>query len=60
MYGAFGIADVWEWNGSTWLDRTNTTVAPARNDTYLSYDSVREEVLMFGTTRSAARIWRPK
>lgn len=40
--------DTWEWNGSTWTQRSPATVPPARWNSYLVSDWARGNVVMFG------------
>lgn len=43
--------DTWEWDGTTWENRTPVNAAdspPARSSHVLVYDSVRERVVVFG------------
>ena len=54
LFGGYGasspyfLADTWEWDGSTWTQRTPTNAPPARSDHALAYDAVRGRVLLFG------------
>jgi hypothetical protein len=43
------LSDVWEWDGTTWLDRTPTKPGPQpRLDHALVYDAMNSRVVMFG------------
>jgi hypothetical protein len=50
--GAFGstgfLADTWEWDGSSWIERTPATSPPARGFHAMVYDSARARVVLFG------------
>jgi hypothetical protein len=46
------LADTWEWNGATWVDRTPATSPPPRSYHALAYDSSRERLVLFGGVRS--------
>lgn len=41
-------ADTWEWDGTTWTQRTPTTNATAREGGAMVYDARRGRVVMFG------------
>lgn len=43
-----GNLQTWEWNGTTWLLRTNGNVPLGREGFALAYDSVRGRTVMFG------------
>ncbi|MEM7203353.1 MAG: hypothetical protein AAF628_24025 [Planctomycetota bacterium] len=40
--------ETWEWDGSAWEDRTPATGPGDRQNPAMTYDSVRQEVLLFG------------
>lgn len=40
--------DTWEWDGTTWLQRTPATVPPVRSGAAIVYDPVRQVTLLFG------------
>jgi hypothetical protein len=41
--------DVWEWDGTTWLDRTTSgPKPPARHHATMAYDSRRGKIVLFG------------
>jgi hypothetical protein len=41
-------ADTWEWDGTTWSERTPAAGPSARSDTALTYDAVRGRIVLFG------------
>lgn len=41
-------SDTWGWDGATWVQLAPRTHPPARNITYLAYDSKIRRVVMFG------------
>ena len=47
------LADMWEWDGTDWLQRTPATAPPARHGLGLAYDSGRGRVVLFGGLASA-------
>src|SRR5207249_3318430 len=40
--------DTWEWDGSTWVQKTPATSPPARESHAMAYDSARGRVVLFG------------
>ncbi len=46
------LADTWEWDGTNWAQHFPTLVPPARQNHALAYDPVRQQVVMFGGSRS--------
>ena len=52
LFGGYGdsggLADTWEWDGSTWVERTPATSPPARSGHAMAYDSQRGRVVLFG------------
>ncbi len=42
------LADTWEWDGNTWVQRTPATSPPAREGPAMAYDSARGRVVLFG------------
>jgi hypothetical protein len=48
-----GNTRTWEWNGSSWLQRTNGNVPTGRDGFALAYDSVRGRTVMFGGKSNA-------
>lgn len=40
--------ETWEWNGTTWIQRTTTGSIPARWGHAMAYDSVRDVTVLFG------------
>lgn len=55
--GRNNLDDMWEWNGSDWLQRTPPTSPPARADSWIVYDSLRHRSVMFGLSRSSVDLW---
>jgi hypothetical protein len=48
-YGASELGDTWEWDGTSWQDKTPTGARPsARTDTSMAFDAVRGRVVLFG------------
>jgi hypothetical protein len=48
--------DVWEWDGTSWADRTPAGTKPsARDDHAMAYDSARGRVVLFGGDDGASR-----
>ena len=47
------FSDTWEYDGTTWEQRTPVTSPPARSEHALAYDSVRQRVVLFGGTNTA-------
>jgi hypothetical protein len=48
--GTFGanLADTWEWDGTTWTQRTPVVQPPARTEHALAYDAARGRAVLFG------------
>jgi hypothetical protein len=42
------LGDTWEWDGTSWQQHTPATSPPARNQAGMTYDPVRERVVLFG------------
>lgn len=42
------LADTWEWDGTTWTQRTSPTSPPARLGFAMAYDSARAVTVIFG------------
>jgi hypothetical protein len=42
------LGDTWEWDGTTWTERTPAISPPPRLEHRLTYDPVRQRVVMFG------------
>jgi len=42
------LADTWEWDGNTWVERTPIASPPARVNHAMAYDSARGRVVLFG------------
>ncbi len=40
--------DLWEWDGTTWTERTPATLPSVRTEAGVTYDTVHGELLMFG------------
>jgi len=47
-------SETWEWNGGDWVRLTPATTPPARYGHRMVYDSVRQEIVMFGGYRNGA------
>jgi hypothetical protein len=48
-------SDLWEWDGTTWIERTFTG-PPPRNAFALAYDEARRRLVMFGGSVSQVRL----
>jgi hypothetical protein len=52
LFGGFdgltALADTWEWNGSTWLQRSPATAPDARSAVAMTYDATRKRIVLFG------------
>jgi hypothetical protein len=46
--GDVRLADTWEWDGTTWMERTPTSHPTARHSPVMAYDSARHRVVLFG------------
>ena len=58
--GGAMTVDTWEWDGTTWLQRTPSSTPPGRLSHAMTYDSVRQRVVMCGgewPTVSLADTW---
>jgi hypothetical protein len=42
------LADTWEWDGAAWLQRAPANVPMGRSSHAMTYDAVRQRVVMFG------------
>ncbi|MBK8974736.1 MAG: hypothetical protein IPM29_02310 [Planctomycetes bacterium] len=42
------FSDTWEWDGSTWTQRTRAASPPARSGHALAYDPIHRETVLFG------------
>jgi uncharacterized protein (TIGR03437 family) len=42
------LSDTWAWDGANWTQESPQTSPPARSDHAMAYDSVHEQVVMFG------------
>jgi hypothetical protein len=42
------LADTWEWDGNTWIERTPPATPPARGNHAMAYDRARGRVVLFG------------
>lgn len=53
--GAFGaaLAETWEWDGATWLQRQPPVAPPARARASMAYDSARQVCVLFGGSQTA-------
>lgn len=52
--GIPGRAETWEYDGSSWLQRTPATSPPPRTNHAMSYDSGRQRLVLFGGTPANA------
>lgn len=43
-----GLADTWEWDGTTWTERMSATSPPGRQGHAMAYDAARQRVVVFG------------
>ena len=43
-----GASETWTWDGTTWTQRQPATTPPSRTTAGMSYDPVRQRVVMFG------------
>ncbi|MBN1607496.1 MAG: hypothetical protein JW940_12735 [Polyangiaceae bacterium] len=48
------LADTWEWDGNTWLQRTPAVSPPARFGHAMAYDSARQHTVLFAGVRGTA------
>ena len=48
--GAAELGDTWVWDGTTWEDRSSSTLIPppARHNASMAYDAARGEIVLFG------------
>jgi hypothetical protein len=46
--GVSGAQDTWEWDGSTWTQKTPAVSPSARSDYGMTYDVAHRQVVMFG------------
>lgn len=46
--GGTDLGDTWEYNGTTWFQRTSTNSPSARTDSAMAFDSVRNRTVLFG------------
>lgn len=51
------LADTWEWDGTTWTQRSPTTVPPVRSQHAMAYDSQRGRVVLFGGITNGPNPW---
>jgi hypothetical protein len=42
------LSDTWEWDGTTWLERTPRTSPSMRSDHLMAWDAVRQRVVLVG------------
>ena len=49
--------DTWEWDGTSWTERSPATVPQGRNRAGLAYDAVRQRTVMVGGQYSDALTW---
>lgn len=52
--GSTGNSETWTWNGSTWTHVTPATTPPVRYFPFMTYDAVRDEVVMYGGKYSSS------
>lgn len=50
------LGDTWEWNGSTWLQRTIDTPS-VRYNHCMAYDEQRSVIVLFGGTNAPEQTW---
>lgn len=50
LFGGYGLADTWEWDGATWTQRTPATSPPPQYGHAMAFDAVRQRVVLFGGT----------
>jgi hypothetical protein len=50
------LADTWEWDGTTWHERTLPSSPTPRYDHAMAYDSNRRRVVLFGGWTSSGRV----
>ncbi len=50
------LADTWEWDGTTWTQRMPVTSPPARVGASMTFDPVRQRVVLFGGS-PGGRTW---
>lgn len=51
LFGGFGtgpLDETWEWDGTSWIQRSFATRPSARQVSAMTYDSARERVVLFG------------
>jgi hypothetical protein len=52
LFGGWGgtdsLGDTWEWDGSTWTERTPANAPTPRSAVAMSYDATRKRVVLFG------------
>ena len=52
LFGGAGnigvLSDTWEWDGTTWTQKSLATSPPARSSHALAYDSARGRTVLFG------------
>ncbi len=48
------LADTWVWDGTTWTDVSSPTSPQARRQFAMTYDELRQEVVLFGGIDNAA------
>jgi hypothetical protein len=51
LFGGSGLPDTWEWDGSTWSQRSPVTSPSARYGYAMAYDAARQRVVLFGGHR---------
>jgi hypothetical protein len=56
LFGGGGLNDTWTWNGSDWQQLHPATQPPARSSASMTYDSRRNEMLLFGGVGSDGKL----
>ncbi len=51
------LGDTWEWDGSTWTQRTPTQSPPARHHAGMAFDATRNVCVLFGGYPAQADVW---
>jgi hypothetical protein len=46
--GHHNLSDTWEWDGSTWSQRSPVTSPSARGEHAMAYDAARQRIVLFG------------
>ncbi len=51
------LNDTWEWDGTTWVQRTLAASPGGRTQHAMAYDAARSRVVLFGGYQVAADVW---